>query len=369
MSHTIKQLGKLGQSVWYDFITRDLVRSGELERLIREEGLKGMTSNPTIFQKAVAGSSDYDDDIRRLSAEGARTAEIVESLMTADVRSACDVFRPVYDASNEGDGTVSIEVPPDLAYDTDATIKAAHRLWERVDRPNLMVKIPGTVPGLAAITRCLADGLNINITLLFSVERYKHVIEAFVTAIEARLSKNRSIDRIFSVASFFVSRVDGQTDPKIEKIGDAGSHLLHRMAIANARNAYATFEASQRTPRWSELSGRGARPQRPLWASTSTKDPSLSDIYYVEALVSPQTVNTIPPKTFNAYLDHGHPEVRVTADTEAEAVQLLGDYERLGAGSLSDVTAFLEKEGVKKFSDSWQELLREVDQKARTLAA
>ncbi len=369
MTQPIVQLGNLGQSIWYDFITRDLVRSGELARLISDEGLRGMTSNPTIFEKAVAGSSDYDDDIRRLAAEGAKTPEIVEALMTADVRAACDVFRPVYDASTVGDGTVSIEVPPDLAYDTDATIDAAHRLWERVDRPNLMVKIPGTMPGLAAITRCLADGLNINITLLFSVERYRHVIEAFLTALEARASKNRSIDRIFSVASFFVSRVDGQTDPHIEKVGEAGKHLLHQMAIANARQAYATFEASLRAPRWSELATQGARAQRPLWASTSTKDPSLSDIFYVEALVAPQTVNTIPPQTFDAYADHGHPEVRITADSEADAVQRLADYERLGAGSLADVTAFLEKDGVKKFSDSWQQMLQQVEEKARTLAA
>ncbi len=369
MSQPIVQLGNLGQSVWYDFITRDLIRSGELARLVRDEGLRGMTSNPTIFEKAVAGSSDYDEDIRRLAGEGAKAPEVVEALMTADVRAACDVFRPVYDANTNGDGAVSIEVPPGLAYDTDATIEAAHRLWELVDRPNLMVKIPGTMPGLAAITRCLADGLNINITLLFAVERYKQVIEAFTTALEARAAKNRPIDRIFSVASFFVSRVDGQTDPHIEKAGDAGKHLLHQMAIANARQAYATFEASLRTPRWAELTEKGARAQRPLWASTSTKDPTLSDIYYVEALVAPQTVNTIPPQTFDAYADHGRPDVRITADTEAEAAQQLADYEGLGAGSLADVTAFLEKDGVKKFSDSWQQLLHQVQEKARALTA
>jgi transaldolase len=369
MSNPLVQLGHLGQSPWYDFITRDLVRSGELARLVRDEGLRGMTSNPTIFEKAIGSSTDYDDDIRALAKKGAKPAEIVESLMVADVQAACDVFRPVYDASGHGDGTVSIEVSPGTANDTDATIAEARRLWERVNRPNLLVKIPGTLAGLPAIAQCLADGININITLLFSVERYKQVIDAFRSGLEQRVAKGQPVGQLHSVASFFVSRVDGQTDPALAKIGYAGKPLLHKMAIANAMVAYATFGNSLLTPRWQALAAAGAKAQRPLWASTSTKDHALSDIYYVEALVAPDTVDTIPPDTYRAYADHGKPEVRITPAAEADAARLLADYEKLGAPPLAGITAFLEEDGVKKFSDSWNSLLQRVQQKASALAA
>jgi transaldolase len=368
MSNPLVRLGKLGQSIWYDFITRDLVRSGELARLIREFDLRGMTSNPTIFEKAVAGSSDYDDDIRTLARRGATSAEIVEALMVADVQAACDIFRPVYDASGHGDGTVSIEVSPTLAHDTEATIAEAERLWARVDRPNVMIKIPGTKAGLPAITHCLAEGINVNITLLFAVSRYREVIDAFETGMERRLAAGQPLGSVHSVASFFVSRVDGQTDPALQQAGAAGERFLHRMAIANARAAYAVFGASLLTPRWQRLAGAGAKAQRPLWASTSTKDPSLPDIYYVEALVAPDTVNTIPPDTFLAYADHGQPDVRITPQTEHEAQALLEGYEALGVAPLAERTAFLEDDGVAKFAKSWNDLLGRVEEKAGALA-
>ena len=369
MSSPLTQLTQLGQSVWYDFITRDLIHSGELARLIKDDSLRGMTSNPTIFEKAVAASGDYDQDIRTLSDAGESPDGIVEALMIKDVKSACDVFRPVYDQSGHGDGTVSIEVSPKLAHDTEGTIEAAHRLWKLVDRPNLMVKIPGTDAGVPAIAQCLADGININITLLFSVDRYKQVIEAFREGLERRVALDLPINTIHSVASFFVTRVDGQTDPALLKAGERGAQLLHKMAIANARVAYELFGRSLLTPRWQTLAARGAKAQRPLWASTSTKDPSLPDVYYIEALIAPDTVNTIPPDTFRAYNDHGKPEVRITPAAEIEAASMLATYEKIGMAPLAERTAFLEEDGVKKFSDSWNALLDRVKQKAKALAA
>lgn len=367
MTHPLVRLGALGQSPWYDFITRDLMRSGELDRLIAEEGLKGMTSNPTIFEKAITGSPDYDDDIRVLAPRGATAAEIVEALMVADVRAACDIFRPVFDASGHGDGLVSLEVPPTLAHDTAATITAAERLWARLDRPNAMIKIPGTQAGLAAITHCLARGINVNVTLLFSVSRYREVIDAFASGLEQRSAAGLPIDRVHSVASFFVSRVDGQTNPVITAAGPEAASLLHQMAIANAVAAYEVFGQSLLTPRWQALAALGAKAQRPLWASTSTKDPSLSDVYYVEALIAPDTVNTLPPDTFRAYADHGDPHVRITPAAERRAAETLAGYDALGAGTLAERTAFLEADGVEKFSASWHSLIDSVEAKAGAL--
>jgi transaldolase len=364
MPNPLVRLGELGQSPWYDFITRDLVVSGELARLIDEEGLRGMTSNPTIFAKAISGPGEYDDDIRRLAGEGTPPAEIVESLMIDDVRAACDVFRPVYDAHHNGDGTVSLEVAPTLAHDTAATIAEAERLWQRVGRPNVMIKVPGTRAGLPAITHLLAAGINVNVTLLFSVERYREVVEAFLTGLERRVAAGHAIDRLASVASFFVSRVDGQTDPAIEAAGPDAAPLLHRMAIANAIAAYAEFQQTLAGKRWQALAAEGARPQRTLWASTSTKDPRLPDTWYVEALIAPDTVNTLPPDTFAAYADHGDPIIRITRDTEAHATRMLEQYRDLGLPSLADCTALLEEDGVKKFAASWHSLLDAVEARA-----
>lgn len=367
MTHPLVRLGALGQSPWYDFITRELVHSGELARLIRDEGLRGMTSNPTIFEKAIAGSADYDDDIRLLAPRGATAAEIVEALMVADVRAACDAFRALFDAAGNGDGTVSLEVPPTLAHDTEGTIAAAERLWARVDRPNAMIKIPGTAEGLPAITHCLAHGINVNVTLLFSVARYREVVDAFATGLEQRLAAGHPVDHVHSVASFFVSRVDGQADPVIADAGPDGAPLRHRIAIANAVAAYAAFREAQRSPRWTALAARGARVQRPLWASTSTKDPSLPDTYYVEALIAPHTVNTLPPETFHAYADHGEPAVRITPEAEAVAARELAAFDLLGPTTLAERTAFLEADGVAKFAASWHALLAGVEAKASAL--
>jgi transaldolase len=368
MTHPLVQLGALGQSPWYDFITRDLVHSGELARLIREDGLKGMTSNPTIFEKAIAGSSDYDADIATLARRGATTAEIVESLMVADVQAACDVFRPTFDASGHGDGTVSLEVAPTLARDTEGTIAQAERLWARVDRPNAMIKIPGTKEGLPAITHCLAKGINVNVTLLFAVSRYREVIDAFCKGLEQRAAAGLPIDGVQSVASFFVSRVDGQANAMLDQAAPEGADMRHTIAIANAVVAYAVFGDSLMTPRWRALAEQGAKAQRTLWASTSTKDPSLSDVLYVEALIAPDTVNTLPPDTFRAYADHGQPHVRITPDVEAAAAKTLARFDALGVGTLAERTEFLEVDGVAKFAESWQQLLDGVERKVATVS-
>ena len=366
MTNPLVALGALGQSPWYDFITRDLVRSGELARLIREDGLLGMTSNPTIFEKAVAGSGDYDADIRRLAAAGKTAAEIFEVLAVADVQAACDLFRPVWEERMTGDGTVSLEVSPTLAHDTAGTITEAQRLWDRVARPNVMIKIPGTREGLPAITECLARGINVNVTLLFAVERHREVIEAFCTGLERRVAAGESVDRLSSVASFFVSRVDGRIDPMLDAKGEAGAALRGTIAIANAAAAYGAFDSAFRGPRWEALAARGAQVQRPLWASTSTKDPRYPDTYYVEALVAGRTVNTLPPETFAAYRDHGRPNGQVTAHVHGAEAQL----GRLAAAgiSLADVTEFLERDGVQKFAASYQALLDRIQAKAGELA-
>jgi transaldolase len=369
MPHPLVRLGRLGQSPWYDFITRDLVASGELARLIREDGLRGMTSNPTIFEKAITGSSDYDGAIAPMARRGATPEEVVEALMVADVQAACDVFLPLFESERNGDGTVSLEVAPTLAHDTAGTIAAAERLWQVVDRPNVMIKVPGTREGLPAISHLLAQGINVNVTLLFSVERYHEVIDAFFTGLEQRAAAGKGIAGIHSVASFFVSRVDGQTDPAIIGAGEPAASLLHRMAIANAIAAYEAFSASLLTPRWQKLAGKGASVQRPLWASTSTKDPSLPDTFYVEALIAPDTVNTLPPETFRAYADHGDPHVRITPGEELAARQTLAHYHAMGLPPLSERTAFLETDGVKKFAASWHALLDAIAAKSGSLVA
>jgi transaldolase len=325
-----------------------------------------MTSNPTIFEKAIASSSDYDADIQRLTAAGKSAAEVFEVLAVADVQAACDLFRPVWDARKNGDGTVSLEVSPTLAHDTAGTITEAQRLWERVGRPNVMIKIPGTKAGLPAITECLARGINVNVTLLFSVERHREVIEAFFQGLERRAAAGEAIDRLCSVASFFVSRVDGKIDPMLDAKGAAGADLRGTVAIANAAAAYGAFEAAFRGPRWDALAAKGAQVQRPLWASTSTKDPKYPDTYYVEALAAPHTDNTLPPDTFSAYRDHGNPVARIGAHVHG-AEALLALLAPLGI-DLAEVTAFLEKDGVEKFAASYQSLLARIAAKAGALA-
>jgi len=359
-------LGRLGQSPWLDFITRKLVASGRLAKLISDDGLRGMTSNPTIFEKAISGSEDYDDDIRRLAAEGKTPAQIFEVVAVADVRASCDVFRRVYDASGGTDGLVSLEVNPELARDTVGTVAEAIRLWAALDRPNAMIKIPGTREGLPAITRAIEAGINVNVTLLFGVKRYGEVIEAFCSGLERRARAGRPIDRIGSVASFFVSRVDGRIDPILDRQGDPAG-LRGKSAIANAAEAYGLFQRSLETRAWKALAALGARPQRPLWASTSTKDPTYPDVYYVEALIAPHTVNTLPPDTLDAYRDHGRPEVRIAA-AQAEAARVLPGLRDAGI-DLDQVTGFLEEDGVGKFAASYRQLLTGLEAKLEALAA
>ena len=325
-----------------------------------------MTTNPTIFEKAVAGSELYDDDIRRLTAQGRTAAEVFEALAVADVRAACDLFLPVYQRTSGQDGLVSIEVSPALARDTAATILEADRLWRAVARPNAMIKIPGTAEGLPAVSHCIGEGINVNITLLFAVERYEEVISAYEAGLEARLAQGLPVDRIASVASFFVSRLDSKLDPMLDRMSDPAG-LRGRIAIANACVAYRAFERRGRDLRWKALTARGARPQRPLWASTSTKDPRYPDVHYVEALIAPATVNTLPPETFAAYRDHGRPEVRIHAGIAAAEDQL-DALQGLGI-DLSGLTRELEDEGVTKFAASYGAALAAIETKASSPAS
>ena len=363
----LQRLSDLGQSVWYDYIRRDLVEGGGLKRLIEEDGLRGMTSNPTIFEKAIAGSSLYDDDIG--AGAGKSAPEAYESLAVRDVRGAADVFRPVHDACGGADGFVSIEVQPHLARDTQGTIEEARRLWSECARPNVMVKIPGTAEGLPAIRQCLSEGININITLLFSVARHREVMDAYLSALEDRVASGKPVSGIHSVASFFVSRVDTNADKKLDVLIAAGNEkakaIRGKAGIANARVAYEAFEEVFAGPRFAALKAKGANLQRPLWASTSTKDPKLPDVYYVEALIAPDSVDTVPPETFDAYRDHGNPQVRIRDDREG-AHALFRTLAELGI-SADQIYRELEDEGVKKFSDSFDSLMKTIEQKERAM--
>jgi transaldolase len=367
-ANPLKTLPALGQSVWYDYIRRDLVEGGGLAKLIASDGLSGMTSNPTIFEKAIAGSALYDTDISGADA-GRTAAEIYDGLAIHDVRAAADVFRPVFDARGGDDGFVSIEVVPRLARDTQATIAEARRLWKECARPNVMVKIPGTAEGVPAIRQCLSEGININITLLFSVARYREVMEAFLSALEDRVKAGQPVASLRSVASFFVSRVDTNVDKKLDALAAAGDTrakaLRGKLGVANARIAYEAFEEVFATPRWKALEGKGARLQRPLWASTSTKDPAMPDLYYVEALVGPNSVDTMPPETFEAYRDHGDPKVRIRDDREVAQADFRAARD-LGI-SMDQVAVELENEGVTKFSDSFDSLMKAIGEKQRAM--
>jgi transaldolase len=355
------RLVELGQSPWYDYVTRDLITSGELAQLIARDGLRGMTSNPTIFEKAVAGGTLYDEDIRRLAAQGLRPQEIFEALAVADIQAACDVFQPLYRQSRGLDGLVSLEVNPELARDTEGTVAEAARLWRAVNRPNAMIKIPGTREGLPAITRTLAAGINVNVTLLFSVSRYEEVVSAFLDGLEARVARGEPVAEVASVASFFVSRMDTKVDALLDAAG-APPELRGTAAIANACTAYAAFQRRFAESRWAALAARGARVQRPLWASTSTKDPRYPDVYYVEALIAPSTVNTMPPATFAAYRDHGRPEVRIHTGMERAPAQLAAL--RAAGIDLDEITHRLEEEGIASFAKSYRDLLHAIARKA-----
>jgi len=356
----------LGQSVWLDYLRRGMLQSGELQRMI-DDGLRGMTSNPTIFEHAIGGSTDYDHALSRVAASPRTDREIFELLAVEDVRTAADAFRPVYDASQGADGFVSLEVSPTLARDTAGTIGEARRLWAAVDRPNVMIKVPGTREGWPAIERLLTDGINVNITLLFSLEHYRQVAEAYLRALEARRQAGQAIDRVASVASFFVSRVDTEVDRRLDATGARPSALRGKIAIANARLAYAWFRDLLDSPRWRALAASGAKPQRLLWASTGTKDPAYSDVLYVDSLIGADTINTLPPQTLQLFEDHG--TVRETLAGDAAEAQRVMDGLRAVAIDFDDVARVLEREGVEKFAHSFETLLGVIAAKRKTLAA
>ena len=365
----LHRLHALGQSIWLDFIERTMLRNGELARLIREDAVTGMTSNPTIFEKALSEGTAYDDQIR--STGGNLTAmDLFEVIATTDVRDACDAYRNVYDSTSGYDGFVSIEVSPGAANDARSTISEAQRLWATVDRPNLFVKVPGTQEGATAVRQLIAAGINVNITLLFSLEAYARVIDAYMSGLEDRVAAGKDISTLHSVASFFVSRVDSEVDKRLDALakqsGDtAASNLMGKAAIANAKLAYRLFQRECNAPRWKALEARGATVQRPLWASTSTKNPSYRDVRYVEELIGPNTVNTMPPQTIDAFRDHG--EVRRTVDADVDtAEQQLAQLEALGI-SMKDVTNKLLVDGIASFQKSFDTLIAGLEKKTKAL--
>lgn len=370
MSDALSLLSQQGVSVWLDDLSRELIQSGDLAALLARRSVVGVTTNPTIFAGALAKGDRYTDQVRALAARGASVDDTVFEITTDDVRSACDVLRPVFDATAGLDGRVSIEVDPRLAKDTAATVESARRLWSTVDRPNAMIKIPATVEGLPAITAVLAEGISVNVTLIFSLERYTAVMAAFLAGLEGAKAAGLDLSTIASVASFFVSRVDSEVDKRLTAIGtEAALALKGKAAVANARLAYQAYEEVFGSPRWAALAADGARPQRPLWASTGVKDPSYPDTLYVTELVAPGTVNTMPGATLEAVADHGV----VTGDTVRAgypaAAEVLSGLEALGI-SFAEVTALLEAEGVDKFEKSWAELLGTVsDELARAGAS
>jgi transaldolase len=350
------------QSPWLDNLRRGWITSGEIERWV-ERGVRGITSNPTIFQKAIEASADYDEQFKSLVSKGESIEASYWDLVTADIRNALGILRPVYDASDGIDGFVSVEVAPGLARDTAGTIEAARHLHSTIDEPNLYVKIPGTAEGLPAIEQMISEGRSINVTLLFSIDRYAEVIEAYLSGLEAH---EGDLSKISSVASFFVSRVDTETDHRLEAVGTPEALALRgRVAVANAKLAYQLFLERFSGPRWDALVARGARPQRPLWASTSTKNPDYSDVLYVDELIGPHTVNTIPDSTLEAFLDHG--TVARTIDVGVDEARAVVDSLGEVGVDLADVTRVLEEEGVASFSKSFDELLASLGTKAQDL--
>lgn len=362
----LKALHDAGQSIWLDFIARPMLHDGDLQRRITDDVLTGMTSNPTIFEKALAEGSAYDEQLAA-APEGLSAAELFELLETTDVRTACDIFRPIYDATRGGDGFVSIEVSPAVAHDAAATVAEARRLWNTVSRPNLMVKVPGTEEGASAVRQLIGEGINVNITLLFAVEAHERVIDAYLEALDARVREGKPVDRIASVASFFVSRVDTEVDKRLEAIGGDALKLQGKAAIANAKMAYQLFQKKFSGERWEALRAHGARVQRPLWASTSTKNPAYRDVMYVENLIGPDTVNTLPPATIDAFRDHGVVARTVDADLDQARAELSA-LEGIGV-RMDDVTELLLRQGIASFAKSFDSLLMGIQAKLAQLHA
>ncbi|MBV7328838.1 transaldolase [Chloroflexi bacterium TSY] len=374
---TLYALNNAGQSIWLDFIERDMVQSGKLASLVRD-GVTGVTSNPSIFQQAITTSDAYFADLQSLMPGNLNAKGIFETLAISDIQAAADVLRSVYNETNKQDGYVSIEVAPDLAYDTEATIVEARRLWQSVDRPNLMVKVPATKEGIPAIRELIGEGININVTLIFGLERYAEVKDAYLRGLEQRVDSGQPVEQIASVASFFISRVDSNIDDQLNELMTknpankvALQPLMGKAAIANAKLAYAQFQDvfGINTPnqRWQPLADAGAQLQRPLWASTSTKNPDYSDALYVDTLIGPHTVNTMPPATLDAFKDHGTVARTIDADLPA-ADKVMQDLADAGI-SMLEVTEILEDEGVQKFADSYQQLLNAIEERQKELVA
>lgn len=368
----LKSLARLGQSPWMDFIQRSLLRSGEFARMVERWGLRGVTSNPAIFEKAIAHSEDYDEEIALLVAQGRSAMEIYEALVIGDIKAAADVLRPVYEAADGQDGFVSLEVSPHLVRDKEGTVAEARRLWLRVERPNLMIKVPGTREGLGAISELIGEGINVNVTLLFSLDRYREVIDAFLDGLEAAAEAGRRLDSIASVASFFLSRIDTIIDPLLQQAaaahgadGEKARALQGEIAIASAKEAYRLSCDYRRHARFRQLVAAGACAQRLLWASTGTKNPNYSDTKYVEPLIGPDTVNTMPMQTLEAYDDHGRPALRL-ADDDAEPARILGGLRDVGV-DLKEVTDTLIEEGIRKFVAPFDDLLRELEGRRQKL--
>lgn len=370
----LRELREAGQSIWLDSIDRTMLEDGELERRIRDDALTGMTSNPTIFQKALASGTAYDEQLAAAADEGLSSWELFELVETTDVRTACDTFAGVFSSTRGADGYVSIEVSPGVSNSVEATVEEAHRLWKIVDRPNVMVKVPGTERGAVAVRRLIADGINVNITLLFAIDAHERVIEAYMGGLEDRLKANQPIDGLASVASFFVSRVDSEIDKRLDALAQKASPaeqerlrlLKGRAAIANAKLAYRLFRQKFSGTRWQALEAKGASVQRPLWASTSTKNPEYRDVMYVEELIGPDTVDTMPPATIEAFADHGL--VERTVDRKVAAAEgLLREIEAAGI-SMREVTDKLLADGIASFQKSFDELIAGLEAKVGSLA-
>jgi transaldolase len=366
------KLLELGQSIWYDNIQRNLLKNGDFSGMIERGEIRGVTSNPSIFMNAITKSSDYDASLAPLAKSGLNSEEIFYHLAIEDIQAAADLFSTLYQKTNGGDGYVSLEVNPYFANDTESTLAEAKLLWKRVSRPNLMIKIPATKAGIPAITEAIAAGINVNVTLIFSLERYGEVMEAYIKGLEKRVNAGLPVHSIASVASFFVSRVDTNIDLRLKKLVDGGNltiekatALAGKAAIANARLAYADYLKIFQNERFLKLKAQGAQEQRPLWASTSTKNPAYRDVMYVEELVGANTVNTVPPQTLVAFLDHG--KVRTSIDENLDdAKNLFQDLKTIGI-AMKDVTATLEDEGVKAFADAFTVLLKAVEEKRQTI--
>jgi transaldolase len=360
MSDRLKQLSDAGVSIWLDDLSRERIKTGNLQQLISESSVVGVTTNPTIFASALSKGEQYDDQMRELAALDSSVGDSIKALTTDDVRNACDLFADVYTATKGYDGRVSIEVEPGLAMDTEGTTAEAADLFKIVDRPNVLIKIPATKPGLPAITSSIAEGISVNVTLIFALERYRGVIDAYFSGLEQAAANGHDLSGIHSVASFFISRVDSEVDKRLDAIGtDEAKALKSKAALANARLAYALYQEQFSSERWAALEAKGANRQRPLWASTGVKDPELSDTLYVTELVVADTVNTMPEKTLQAFADHGEVQGDKVSGTEAEAQQVFDQLAAVGV-DLDDVVDVLEKEGLQKFDASWTELVETV---------